>query len=36
MPKLHAHIHTMTKGPAMFKIDRYKIVIGVVHIRYHQ
>ena len=33
MPKPHAHLQTMTKGPAKFQIDQYKVG-GVVHTRY--
>ena len=27
MPKSHARLQTMTKGPAKFQIDWYKIVV---------
>ena len=33
MPKSHAHLKTMTKGPAKFQIDWYKTVGGLVHTR---
>ena len=35
MPKPHAHLQTMTKGPAKFQIDRYKTVGGFAHTLYH-
>ena len=31
MPKPHAHLQTMTKGPAKFQIDRYKTVGVAAH-----
>ena len=34
MPKPHAPLQTMTKGPAKFQSDQYKTVGGVAHIRY--
>ena len=33
MPNPHSHLQTITKGPAKFQIDQYKIV-GVAHTRF--
>ena len=34
MPKPHAHLQTIIKGPAKFQIDRYKTARGAAHTRY--